>query len=70
MRFPDRSFAARKPAASGAARALGDLPEWNLGDLYAGMDAPALAHDLARAAADCQAFVGVSDLTGVRSPDQ
>ncbi len=32
---------------------LGHLPEWNLGDLYSGMDAPELKHDLARAAARC-----------------
>ena len=54
--FPNVAFAARKPSALGAARDLGELPEWNLSDLYAAMDAPELAHDLARAAADCRAF--------------
>jgi oligoendopeptidase F len=52
---------ATKPAkkstktASGAAK-LGGLPEWNLNDLYAGIDSPALKRDLDRADADCLAF--------------
>ena len=36
--------------------ALEGLPEWNLADLYAGIDAPELADDLKRAAADAAAF--------------
>ncbi|MGY6706972.1 MAG: M3 family oligoendopeptidase [Rhizobiaceae bacterium] len=39
-----------------AQRQFGDLPEWNLADLYPGMDSPELAHDLARAAEDAVAF--------------
>ncbi len=35
---------------------LGDLPEWNLDDLYRGMDAPELLADLARADADAASF--------------
>ncbi len=35
---------------------LGDLPEWDLGDLYPGPDSPELAADLERAAADAGAF--------------
>ncbi len=35
---------------------LGDLPEWNLADLYKGMDAPEVAADLARGEAECAAF--------------
>ena len=35
---------------------LGALPEWDLADLYAAMDAPELKRDLARADADCLAF--------------
>ncbi|MEJ0092320.1 MAG: M3 family oligoendopeptidase [Methylocella sp.] len=35
---------------------IGVLPEWNLGDLYASMDSPAFASDLAKADADCKAF--------------
>jgi len=55
--------AAAKPAARRAARAgaaaksrLGALPEWNLADLYAGLDDPAIGRDLDRADADCAAF--------------
>ena len=46
-------------AATGAAApavARGDLPEWDLCDLYAGMDAPELARDLAKVAAEAVAF--------------
>jgi oligoendopeptidase F len=39
-----------KPADFGA------LPEWDLSDLYAGMDSPDFARDLARAEAECKAF--------------
>jgi oligoendopeptidase F len=52
---------AMKPAkksvktASGAAK-LGALPEWNLNDLYPGIDSPALKRDLEQADADCLAF--------------
>src|SRR5579884_3017872 len=35
---------------------LGDLPEWNLNDLYTGIDDPALKRDLAAADSDCAAF--------------
>ena len=41
---------------SAAAATLGDLPEWNLADLYPGMDSPELAQDLARADAEAKAF--------------
>jgi oligoendopeptidase F len=34
----------------------GKLPEWNLGDLYAGIDAPEIARDLARMDSECVAF--------------
>jgi oligoendopeptidase F len=34
----------------------GNLPEWNLSDLYAGIDAPEVARDLAKLNADCVAF--------------
>ena len=47
-------------AATGAggksASPLGKLPEWNLGDLYSGIDAPEVARDLDRLDADCVAF--------------
>ncbi len=35
---------------------LGAMPEWNLADLYAGMDDPAFAADMARAMADAKIF--------------
>ncbi len=35
---------------------LGLLPEWNLDDLYPGMDSPALRRDLEQSAAECAAF--------------
>jgi oligoendopeptidase F len=34
----------------------GKLPEWNLGDLYAGIDAPEIARDLKKVDAECVAF--------------
>ena len=42
--------------ASQKTAALGDLPEWNLADLYAGMDAPELKRDLDKAMSDSIAF--------------
>ena len=47
------------PSAATAARAsaeLGDLPEWNLADLYPAMDSPAFADDLAKVTEDCATF--------------
>ncbi|MGQ4273511.1 M3 family oligoendopeptidase [Terrihabitans sp. B22-R8] len=35
---------------------LGDLPEWNLADLYPALDSPELVADLAKAAEDAAAF--------------
>ncbi|GAA2829169.1 oligoendopeptidase F [Aminobacter aminovorans] len=43
-------------ASAGSAAGLGDLPEWNLADLYSSMDAPELARDLDKASADAVAF--------------
>ncbi|QRE73014.1 M3 family oligoendopeptidase [Methylobacterium aquaticum] len=44
--------------AKATARAvdLGPLPEWDLSDLYAGLDDPAFAADLDRAEAECRSF--------------
>ena len=45
------------PAADGgAAPSLGDLPEWDLSDLYAGLDAPELAADFDRMHKTCAGF--------------
>jgi oligoendopeptidase F len=41
---------------SKAAPKLGALPEWNLDDLYSGIDSPQIPRDLAQADADCAAF--------------
>jgi oligoendopeptidase F len=51
--------AAKQPAKGNPASAKtvrGALPEWNLGDLYAGLDDPAIKRDLDRADAECVAF--------------
>jgi oligoendopeptidase F len=52
-----RAAADAADAAAGAERSeLGLLPEWDLGDLYPGMDSPAFAEDLAKAQSECRAF--------------
>src|SRR5436305_8298109 len=45
-----------KAASTKAAGKAGKLPEWNLADLYSGIDAPEVARDLERMDADCVAF--------------
>jgi len=53
---------ARKPAAGKAAaksktgNKAGKLPEWNLADLYSGIDAEEVTRDLQKMDADCAAF--------------
>ncbi|GBU19828.1 MULTISPECIES: M3 family oligoendopeptidase [Methylobacterium] len=57
--LPQRAWTPEGAAAArAAARAvdLGPLPEWDLRDLYAGLDDPAFADDLARAEAECLGF--------------
>ena len=52
------SRARRSPAnrkASAKSRSA-KLPEWNLADLYAGIDAPEITRDLQRMDAECVAF--------------
>jgi oligoendopeptidase F len=54
-----KRIAAKRPARTGPAgakTALGALPEWNLNDLYSGLDDPAIKRDLDRADVDCVAF--------------
>ena len=48
---PVRAASKRSPGKS-----LKALPEWNLADLYAGIDAPEVTRDLERADADCRRF--------------
>jgi oligoendopeptidase F len=62
-RPPEKGSSANRSAAkkSGgpakpAKTALGALPEWDLSALYAGIGAPEIKRDLARADADCNAF--------------
>jgi len=50
-----KKISAKRLAKPGAGR-FGTLPEWNLGDLYAGLDDPAIKRDLDRADADCASF--------------
>jgi oligoendopeptidase F len=45
--------------AAKAARALGTLPEWNLGHLYPSMDSPEFAADLERALSESQRFAAL-----------
>src|SRR6202051_4689491 len=45
-----------KPGPSAPKTALGKLPEWNLADLYSGLDDPAIKRDLDRIDAECLAF--------------
>jgi oligoendopeptidase F len=54
--MPETRKRTAKPAMGQGASALGELPEWNLSDLYPAMDAPELARDLEQAAADSVAF--------------
>ena len=51
---PSRKAAARKAAV--VKSKTGKLPEWNLADLYSGINAPEVARDLAKMDADCVAF--------------
>ncbi len=55
------STSALRKASSGKSTAkakikTGKLPEWNLGDLYAGIDAPEIARDLEKMDSECVAF--------------
>ncbi len=50
------AFIPRDAATESGAGAGGALPEWNLNDLYASMDAPQLKADLDKAAADAAGF--------------
>lgn len=44
------------PVEAAALPGLGLLPQWDLTDLYGGLDAPELKADIERAAAECAAF--------------
>jgi oligoendopeptidase F len=53
-----KSTAQRKPSSrkSRPRAKIGKLPEWNLSDLYSGIDAPEVAADLQRLDGECVAF--------------
>src|ERR1700733_5876976 len=58
-RTMSKRTAAKRPAKNGPApgkTGLRALPEWNLDDLYSGLDDPLIKRDLDRADADCVAF--------------
>src|SRR6202790_3682573 len=44
------------PKKSTARPKAGNLPEWNLSDLYSGIDAPEVTRDLQSVDAECVAF--------------
>ena len=52
-RKPNTKTSAAKP---GAGNKTGKLPEWDLADLYSGIEAPEVARDLQRMDAECVAF--------------
>ncbi len=52
---PDRLLRDTSPERA-AARDLGELPEWDLSDLYPGMDSPELKADLERMTTACRDF--------------
>ncbi len=62
MPAPAKRVAAKKPSTKAAksksrpGTGLTGLPEWNLADLYAGLDDPRVARDLDRADAESMAF--------------
>jgi oligoendopeptidase F len=57
LRKPNTKKAAANAKPSGKpASKTGKLPEWNLADLYSGIDAPEVARDLEKMDAECVAF--------------
>jgi oligoendopeptidase F len=54
--MPKSSSARKSKASSKGPTKLGPLPEWNLDDLYSGIDSPQIGRDLAQADTDCAAF--------------
>ncbi len=67
MTFDPRTFDAADPAS---APDLGNLPEWDLSDLYSGEDAPALKADLNWLESECAAFAKdyEGNLAGLDAP--
>jgi len=53
---PARNAARKTTPKPAASKSLGALPEWNLADLYAAMDAPTVKRDLDRGENECIEF--------------
>src|SRR6476661_3316914 len=57
IRKPNSSKSAAKPnSPRKTAGKIGQLPEWNLSDLYSGIDAPEVGHDLEKMDCECVGF--------------
>src|SRR3954471_1699926 len=56
MPAKNKRTSARRATNSRPVTRLGALPEWNLADLYGGVDDPQVKRDLDRADAECVAF--------------
>jgi oligoendopeptidase F len=56
MPSPKQKLRSRPASAKAGAHRLGALPEWNLADLYPGLDAPEINRDLIRVEEDSAAF--------------
>src|SRR5215472_16277727 len=56
LRKPNSGKSAPRSQTSKSKAKTGKLPEWNLDDLYAGIDAPEVARDLSKMDAECVAF--------------
>jgi len=54
--IPDRAIPRDTAPETAGAAALGDLPAWNLDDLYPGMESPELKADLERVTREAQEF--------------
>jgi len=54
----DRRAAAAEPAAARRQEMLGELPEWDLSDLYPGPESGPLAHDISTLAEEAETFRG------------
>jgi oligoendopeptidase F len=56
LRKPNSGKSAAKSQSNKSKAKAAKLPEWNLDDLYAGIDAPEIARDFAKMDAECVAF--------------
>src|SRR5271154_4261605 len=55
LRKPNKTKASNKTAGKAGKSKTGKLPEWNLADLYSGIDAPEVTRDLQRMDSECVA---------------